>query len=118
MTAVAHPTVSIRHATVTIRLAEPGDGLSLRRLAELDSSSVPDGEVLLAEVDGVPRAALATATGAVIADPFEATAHLVEVLRATARAQSPRGSWPTRRGIVASARARIAAIRAPRLAGV
>ena len=42
------------------------------------------GDVLLAEVDGEPVAALATRSGAVVADPFNRTAALVRALIAVA----------------------------------
>jgi hypothetical protein len=67
--------------SVTIRLATPEDALALRRLAELDSSAPLAGSVLLAEQDGLPIAAVALATGAVTADPFEHSAHAVRLLR-------------------------------------
>ena len=66
---------------VTIRRAGEADGASLRRLAGLDSKRVPPGNLLLAEVDGKGWAAVAIESGEVIADPFQHTAHLVEMLQ-------------------------------------
>jgi hypothetical protein len=66
--------------TVTIRAARPVDGAALRRIAQRDSRPVPDGELLIAEVDGEARAAIALADGEVIADPFRPTAELVRML--------------------------------------
>jgi hypothetical protein len=66
--------------SLTIRLATPEDALALGRLAELDSSAPLAGRVLLAEQDGMPIAAVALATGAVIADPFERSANAVRLL--------------------------------------
>ena len=66
---------------ILIRAATPADGPVLTRLAALDSAAVPFGPVLLAEVDGEPRAALALRDGAVIADPFARTAELVQLLK-------------------------------------
>jgi hypothetical protein len=66
---------------VTIRPAFPDDRVAVERLAALDSAPVPTGDVLLAEVDDEPRAAIAVASGATIADPFRPTADLIELLR-------------------------------------
>jgi hypothetical protein len=66
---------------VTIRVATPDDARTLRCLAELDSAPRLTGRVLIAEADGVPLAALSLETGAVAADPFRHTAHLVRMLR-------------------------------------
>ena len=66
---------------VVIREAEVGDMPALLRLAELDSRHVPDGKLLVAQVDGEIRAAIGTRTGAVIADPFVPAAELAELLR-------------------------------------
>jgi len=70
---------------VTLRLGSPADQERLARLAELDSSTPPVQPVLLAEVDGQLRAALALIGGAVIADPFHPTSDLIDLLRARAR---------------------------------
>lgn len=73
--------VAPRDEAVTLRLAGPRDHEALVRLAGLDSAAVPGGEVLLALVDGEPRAALALPDRGIVADPFRPTAHLVELLR-------------------------------------
>lgn len=65
---------------LTIRLASPDDARVLRRLAALDSSRPVAGRVLLAELNGVPAAAIALETGSVIADPFQRTAEAVRML--------------------------------------
>lgn len=83
MTNVISPTISIRAATT-------GDGPALARLAALDSAPVPFGPVLLAEVDGQPRAALSVNEDRVIGDPFARTVELVELLRVHARATADR----------------------------
>ena len=83
MTHITTPTISIRAATT-------GDGPALARLAALDSAPVPFGPVLLAEVDGQPRAALSFRDDRVIGDPFTRTADLVEMLRVHARAMAAR----------------------------
>jgi hypothetical protein len=66
--------------SVLIRAARGSDGASLRRLAALDSSVVPAGELLVAEADGALVAARALTTGATIADPFRPTADVVALL--------------------------------------
>ncbi len=66
---------------LTVRLAGPADRPALERLAGRDSTRVPDGEVVIAVVDGELRAAITVPGGTVVADPFRATAELVEVLR-------------------------------------
>ena len=71
--------------TVVIRPAQGiEDEVALRSLAELDSTKIPAGPALLAEVDGEARAALSLADGRVVADPFHHTADLAELLRARA----------------------------------
>ena len=77
--------------TISIRAATHGDGAALARLAALDSAPVPFGPVLLAEVDGQPRAALSVSDDRVIGDPFARTAQLAELLRVHARATLGRG---------------------------
>jgi hypothetical protein len=67
------PAIAIRRATEVDRPA-------IDRLAALDSTTAPSGEILIAEVDHEPQAAIQVATGATIADPFHRTAHLVELL--------------------------------------
>ncbi len=83
---MTHPT-----PTISIRAATNGDGPALARLAALDSAPVPFGPVLLAEVDGQPRAALSIHDDRVIGDPFTRTVDLVELLRVHARATAARG---------------------------
>ncbi len=76
--------------TISIRAATHGDGPALARLAALDSAPVPFGPVLLAEVDGRPRAALSLRDDRVIGDPFARTAELGQLLRFHARAVAER----------------------------
>ena len=73
--------LSLSLSEITIRPAYADDDAALARLATLDSAPVPEGALLLAEVDGELRAALATDTGGVIADPFFRTLELVSLLR-------------------------------------
>ena len=65
---------------VTIRPARSDDALALRRLAALDSSEVPPGALLVAEVSGELWAAVAVATAVTVADPFRPTTELVRLL--------------------------------------
>jgi hypothetical protein len=80
-------------ASLTIRHATAADEADLTRLAALDSSRVPSGELLVAELDGSLVAALSLDTGAAIADPFEHTAAIVDSLRAQAcESRAPRAA--------------------------
>ena len=86
-----HPAVAQANAdataerSVTLRIGSAADEGPLARLAALDSSAPPAHPVLLAEVDGQLRAALALSGGAVVADPFHPTADLIDLLHAQAR---------------------------------
>jgi hypothetical protein len=81
---------------IVIRQSVAEDVRTLAGLAALDSRAELTGPALLAEVDGVARAALDLRDGSVAADPFARTAELVELLRLRARsldaAEHPRGS--------------------------
>jgi hypothetical protein len=65
---------------IAIRRATPDDDVALLRLATLDSARPLHGDVLIADVEDEPHAAIEIATGATIGDPFEPTAHLVDLL--------------------------------------
>jgi hypothetical protein len=67
--------------TISIRASTPADARTVMRLAALDSAPVPFGPVLIAEIDGEPKAALALRDGRVVADPFARTAELVQLLQ-------------------------------------
>ncbi len=71
--------------SITIRPAREADESLVLRLAALDSRPVPRGEVLLAERDGRPVAAVGIADGRTVADPFTATADMTAVLRIRAK---------------------------------
>ena len=75
-----HPAPS-PDADVRIRYAYPDDDAAVRRVAALDSASVPAAPLLVGEVDGELRAAISLVDSAVIADPFRRTIALVELLR-------------------------------------
>jgi hypothetical protein len=81
---------------VSIRYAGPSDAPLLLALATLDSKPVPTGDVLVAEVDGAPGAALSLTDGTAIADPFRHTADLVHILELRA-AQLRAAATPPRR---------------------
>jgi hypothetical protein len=66
--------------SITIRAARLEDADALHRVAQRDSRTVPEGELLVALVDGEARAAISLASGETIADPFHPTAELVGML--------------------------------------
>jgi hypothetical protein len=66
---------------LTIRHATTADEFAVRRLAVLDSSSPPTGDVLLAEMDDELWAAISIETGDSVADPFRPSGDLVDLLR-------------------------------------
>lgn len=79
---------------ISIRMASGDDDAALRRLAGRDSAAVPAGPLLVAEVGGELRAAIALEHGAVIADPFRHTGELVDLLRARYAQARRRASLP------------------------
>ncbi len=88
---------------IVIRPATDADIGAITQLAILDSREPLTGPALIAEVDGVARAALDTSDGSVAADPFAPTAELVELLRLHARSlRSARPANGSLRGRVAS----------------
>jgi hypothetical protein len=91
---------------VLVRPARTIDAADLRRLAALDSARPLNGDILIAVSGGEVAAAMSLDTGAVIANPFQPTAHLVELLRTAAR-PAPRSRPRT---------GRLAALRAVRAA--
>ena len=82
---------------ISIRAATPADGPVLTRLAALDSARVPFGPTLIAEVDGEARAALGLRDGAVVADPFQRTAELVQLLQVHAASVAEADARPATR---------------------
>jgi hypothetical protein len=64
-----------------IRQATDDDQRALERLAELDSQRPLSMPALIAETRGQPAAAISLADGRVIADPFEYTVVLQQLLR-------------------------------------
>ena len=85
-------TTATASPSVLIRAARGSDGAELERIAELDSTHVPAGSLLVAEADGRLVAAIASSSGEAIADPFLPTADLVALLKLRAGgASAPRG---------------------------
>jgi hypothetical protein len=84
------------NSSITIKLSSDADRERIRLLAELDGKRPPQGDVLLAEVNGRLLAA-AGMDGTVVADPFERTAGVVRVLRTQvsgdAERRPRRGGW-------------------------
>jgi hypothetical protein len=67
-------------APLRIRQARHADAAALERLAALDSSQIPTGDVLLAEVGDELWAALSLDDGHHIADPWRPSADAVLLL--------------------------------------
>lgn len=65
---------------ITIRNANRSDAPALRTLAALDSQPEIVGDALIAEICGRPVAALEASSGRSVADPFEPTSDVVELL--------------------------------------
>jgi hypothetical protein len=84
-------------AAVTIRRPheDGSDRTAITTLAERDSGEVPDGDLLVAEVEGRILAAISIAGGKVLADPFSRTRELRTLLELR-RAQLRRRSRPRR----------------------
>ena len=78
-------TMHTQTEAIVIRHASDADSVALLDLAMLDDRAPLTGPVLIAELDGVTRAALDLHDGSIAADPFVRTAELVELLRLRAR---------------------------------
>jgi len=76
-------------STLTLRPAGSRDGAVIARLAALDSRRPPSGMTLVGELDGRIVAAISFHDGAIVADPFEHTADIVQALRARREQLSP-----------------------------
>ena len=85
-------TTSTHIEAIVIRHASAADARTLLDLALLDDRAPLTGPALIAEVDGVPRAALDLHDGSVAADPFAHTAQLVELLKLHAHGRPGNGS--------------------------
>jgi hypothetical protein len=94
---------SMTSPDLTIRPARELDAWALDRLAQLDSQRPLAGDVLLAEADGRPVAAVSLADGRATADPFRHTAATVALLRTRAAQVGERAAPAAagrRRGII------------------
>jgi hypothetical protein len=76
---------SLAGGELTIRASGDADRATLRRLAQLDSTPLPRGPFLVAEVAGRALAAYSLSARRVIADPFQPTADLAALLEIRAR---------------------------------
>jgi hypothetical protein len=85
--------------SVTIRTAGADDEAALRRLADLDSTRVPDGPVLMAEIAGQPVAAISVLSRDSFADPFVPTLELRRLLELRASQLHLSSAEERRRGL-------------------
>jgi hypothetical protein len=84
-----------RNEHIVIRSARTADEQAIAVLGVLDGGRhMPDGHVMLAEVDGRIRAAVGS-NGAAISDPFWPSADLVSMLRV--HTETEQASRPVRR---------------------
>ena len=67
--------------SITIRRSTNRDAAAIERLAQLEGMRTPDGDLLVAEVDGEVWAAVELGGGAVIADPFRPSGAIADLLR-------------------------------------
>jgi len=75
---------------VLVRPSRAADASDLAVLAALDSAAPLTGDVVLAVSEGEVAVAMSLDTGAVVANPFVRTTHLVELLRTAARPEPRR----------------------------
>jgi hypothetical protein len=74
--------MTVPHSDITIRTAVRADRAPLGRLAALDSQRpLPEGPVLVAEVDDAIVAAIHVDSARTIADPFRLTSDVIALLR-------------------------------------
>lgn len=69
------------NGSLVLRVAQRSDSDAVARVAQRDTRRPPEGEVMLAELDGEPVAAIEVVTGRAVADPFRPTAGVVRLLR-------------------------------------
>jgi hypothetical protein len=79
----------------SIRQATDADQGTLRHLAELDSQKPFAGPALIAESDGIAVAAISLFDGRVIADPFDRSAIVTQLLEMRLRALRAYSSTPS-----------------------
>jgi hypothetical protein len=85
-------------ASIMIRLARREDEPALRAIAQRDSSRLPHGRMLVAQVGSEIRAATSIETQETVADPFHPTSELVRML--SLRLAQLRGSTPQPHGLL------------------
>ena len=78
-----------------IRRATDEDKWALRALAHLDSQRPISEPALIGEIDGCPAAAISLVDGRVLADPFQYTVQLRQVLRIRAAAMLAHARTPS-----------------------
>src|SRR5215203_6039305 len=66
--------------SVAVRRARPDDEHAILRIASLDGTKAPTGQVLVAEADGEIVAALSATDGSRAADPFRWTSEVMALL--------------------------------------
>ena len=91
-----NPRPAVEAPDVQLRLCTVDDDAALADLAELAERRLPDGQLVLAVVQGRLVAALPLTGEKVIADPFVRTAHIVPLLELRAkqlRASTPKHWW-------------------------
>jgi hypothetical protein len=86
------------NAAITIRPGYADDASAVAQLAALDSAPcAPAPPLLVVEVEGELRVVLSLRDGAVVADPFFPTLHLIALLRAHAAGVGSRRGHSGRR---------------------
>jgi hypothetical protein len=100
------PAPAVADPSVTLRLGRPVDAPALLRLAELDSAPPLTEPVLIGEASGRLVAAISLADARAIANPYEHSVAVAELLRARARQLS--GAGPRTRFLRATFAARAA----------
>jgi hypothetical protein len=77
-------TATLEPAAITIRPARSDDSPAVELLAELDASRIPEGALLVAEVEGTVEAAVALESGETVANPFSTSGEAVTLLHVRA----------------------------------
>lgn len=75
---------------ISISLSTEADGNRIVELAQLDGKPAPQGEALIAEVDGRLVAAVGVKDGVSVADPFVLTEDTLELLKVRAEQERER----------------------------
>lgn len=104
---------STHNFTLALRIADPDDQRTLRRLASLDDSRPLEGDALIALIDGEAVAAISLDDGRTVANPFVPTSDAVALLELRASQLShlrerPRVARIPRRGLGRVPRLRVA----------